>query len=249
MKKYLLIILCLTIGTSLSAQIVYNGSIKYEKRSNLKLQTKNTMGDNEQVMKFIEMMPTALSSYYTLYFTPHETMYKFDEHQSLEGMMRFMIQYSPANENVVYRNLQNDSITADKNFFDTRLILAGPAAQQEWQIMEEIREIAGYPCRKAVTTMFDSVVVVAFYTESILPCSGPESVSGLPGMILGLAIPRLYTTWFATEVKLEIPDAEVFQYKFKNKTSSEAEVDAIVEKTMGRMGAQWGVYIKWWLRI
>ena len=31
---------------------------------------------------------------------------------------------------------------------------------------------------------------------------GPELFTGLPGMILGLAIPRYYTTWFATKVEL-----------------------------------------------
>ena len=54
----------------------------------------------------------------------------------------------------------------------------------------------------AVTRICDSVVVVAFYTDEILASTGPESFGGLPGTILGLAIPRLYTTWFATKVEL-----------------------------------------------
>jgi hypothetical protein len=55
-----------------------------------------------------------------------------------------------------------------------------------------------------VARIFDSVVVIAFYTDEIIPTSGPESFGGLPGMILGLAIPRLHTTWYAT--KLEVMD-------------------------------------------
>jgi GLPGLI family protein len=50
--------------------------------------------------------------------------------------------------------------------------------------------------------MFDSVYVFAFYTDEIMIPGGPCSISGLPGMILGLTMPRLYTSWIATRVML-----------------------------------------------
>ncbi len=40
----------------------------------------------------------------------------------------------------------------------------------------------------------------AFYTDEITIPGGPCSISGLPGMILGLTIPRLYTSWIATKI-------------------------------------------------
>ena len=69
-----------------------------------------------------------------------------------------------------------------------------------WKISDEVRTIAGFDCRKEVTSIFDSVVVVTFYTDEISVYSGPKNFYGLPGMILGLAIPRLYTTRFATKL-------------------------------------------------
>ena len=48
----------------------------------------------------------------------------------------------------------------------------------------------------------DSVYVIAFYTDQITTTGGPESFNGLPGMILGVAIPRINTTWFATKLEL-----------------------------------------------
>ena len=48
----------------------------------------------------------------------------------------------------------------------------------------------------------DSVFVVAFFTEQILSTSGPEGFNGLPGMILGVVIPRMHTTWYATKLEL-----------------------------------------------
>ena len=50
--------------------------------------------------------------------------------------------------------------------------------------------------------VMDSIVVIAFYTDEILTSGGPESFNGLPGMIMGLAIPRLHTTWYATKLAL-----------------------------------------------
>jgi GLPGLI family protein len=46
---------------------------------------------------------------------------------------------------------------------------------------------------------FDSVYVTAFVTDQILVSDGPESFTGLPGMVMGLAIPRLFTNWMAID--------------------------------------------------
>jgi GLPGLI family protein len=67
--------------------------------------------------------------------------------------------------------------------------------------MHDVRQIAGYECRKAIAIINDTVSVVAFYTDEILLKGGPEGFTGLPGMILGLAIPRYNTTLFATKVE------------------------------------------------
>jgi hypothetical protein len=49
-----------------------------------------------------------------------------------------------------------------------------------------------------------------FIPESITTSGGPESFTGLPGMILGLAIPHEHITWFATKVYTEtIPETAI----------------------------------------
>jgi GLPGLI family protein len=50
----------------------------------------------------------------------------------------------------------------------------------------------------------DSIYVVAFYTDQIPVSGGPESFTGLPGMILGIALPYEHITWFATKIS-EMP--------------------------------------------
>jgi GLPGLI family protein len=70
-----------------------------------------------------------------------------------------------------------------------------------WRIIDETRNIQGYECIKAETTIFDSIVVVAFFTPELLPESGPESFGGLPGTILGLVIPFLQSTYLAKSIR------------------------------------------------
>ena len=79
-----------------------------------------------------------------------------------------------------------------------------------WKITDETREIAGYQCRRANAIIMDSVYVVAFYTDQIAVSGGPESFTGLPGMILGLALPHDNVTWFATKVtEMLVPEKDL----------------------------------------
>jgi GLPGLI family protein len=43
-----------------------------------------------------------------------------------------------------------------------------------------------------------------FFTDDITISGGPCSINGLPGMILGLTIPRLYTSYVATKVDVSV---------------------------------------------
>jgi GLPGLI family protein len=87
----------------------------------------------------------------------------------------------------------------------------------------------------------DTVFVVAFYAEQIIPSGGPESFAGLPGMILGLAVPRLFTTWFAT--KLEVMDVKetVLTPPKKGKKTTTSDLKVQLKPSMkdwGKMGAK-----------
>ena len=72
----------------------------------------------------------------------------------------------------------------------------------QWKLTNENRVIAGFNCRKAVAVIFDSVYVFAFSPDEIMIPVGPCSINGLPRMILGVTIPRIFTSWIATKVML-----------------------------------------------
>jgi GLPGLI family protein len=103
--------------------------------------------------------------------------------------------------NELYADYGNKNRVLKKSIMGEDYLLKDSIPNVDWKIMQEVRTISGYECRKAIGRINDTVYVVAFYTDEILLRGGPEGFSGLPGMILGLAIPRLNTTWFATKIE------------------------------------------------
>jgi GLPGLI family protein len=110
-------------------------------------------------------------------------------------------------ENVLYNNYETATTTRSKQVFEKKFLVQDSLVNIEWRLTNETLDIAGFECRKAVGKMFDSLYVVAFFTDQIVSSAGPEIYQGLPGLILGLAFPRYYTTWFATKVELTTPVA------------------------------------------
>ena len=105
-------------------------------------------------------------------------------------------------DDVISSNLDSSYAISQKNFFGEYYLISDSIRNIQWKISPEIRKIAGFDCRKATGKVLDSIVVIAFYTDEILTQGGPESFAGLPGMILGVAIPRMHTTWYATKLEL-----------------------------------------------
>jgi GLPGLI family protein len=68
--------------------------------------------------------------------------------------------------------------------------------------------------------------------------SDPESFGGLPGLILGLAVPRLATTWFATKVETTMPTEKQISPVQKGKKVNWLQVNADMKKAM----KDWGKY-------
>ena len=107
-----------------------------------------------------------------------------------------------ANQNVVYTDYRTNKSITQKPVFEETFLVDDSLAKIDWKITADTRIIAGFECRKAVGIIHDTIAVFAFYTDEILISGGPESINGLPGMILGMGVPRLHTTWFATKVEV-----------------------------------------------
>ncbi len=97
-----------------------------------------------------------------------------------------------AAQNTILTKLDSGTSVTQKHVFNEMFLISDSIRKINWKITPEIRKINGFDCRKAVGRVFDSIVVIAFYTDEIVPSGGPECFTGLPGMILGVAIPRMH---------------------------------------------------------
>ncbi len=117
-----------------------------------------------------------------------------------------------------------------------------------WKISEEFRKIAGFNCRRAETIIMDSVYVIVFYTDAIIASGGPEGFSGLPGMILGVVMPRLNITYFATKVENYLPNEKEIVPPLKGDKKTYAELDANLKVSLSK----WGDYLQrimWFINV
>jgi GLPGLI family protein len=216
MKRVIVLFLITSYCSNANAQNVNLsfGKIVYEKRTNQfrQLEATNTI-DNPFLEEMKKGASKIISDEFELLFTKENTFYKLKETNSEN---KYFTIPPPSEEATVLKNLKNNSISNEKLVFGKTFLIQDSLQHYDWKITDEVRTVCGFECRKAVAKIFDSVYVVAFYTNQIQISSGPESFSGLPGMIMELAIPRLYTTWVAKTIESAKPPQDD-QFKIKQK--------------------------------
>jgi GLPGLI family protein len=202
MKHKLILFASLFFLQKINAQqFIDKAVIEYEVKTNIK----KTMGNSNWAEMMKENMPQFKTGYYTLTFANNKSVYKFDKWSEVGKVPEYMRKSDEGNiwyydfEKGIY-NMQKEVIGANFNVEDS-------IAAIEWRLTNESRVIAGFNCRKAVGKIFDSVYVFAFYSAEIVLSGGPCSINGLPGLILGLTIPRMYTSWIATKINVTNVDA------------------------------------------
>lgn len=238
MKKIILSILISVLSLTGSTQTVFleKGKIEFERKTNV--HRLYFAGETDAFAEeFKKLIPAFKTDYFELVFSGHRTLYKPGKESPDQKATFFE---SPANANTIFKDLGAGSLISQKQVYETQFLLTDSMPALQWKMEAETRNIAGYECRKAVTRICDSVVVVAFYTDEILPSSGPESMGGLPGMILGLAIPRLYTTWFATKVEMINPaEEQKITPPQKGKKSTQPEMIGRVRESIKNWGEKY----------
>lgn len=180
-----------------------HGKIEYERRVNVFAQIGN---DDDQWSEFRKKLSNHFkTSYFDLVFTGDKSLYRPGRESPDREVFNFW--QSPAQDNIIYSDLNNAKAVSEKNVFEQAFLVQDSLRNIRWKITDETRNIAGFACRRANAIIMDSIYVVAFYTDEILTGSGPESFTGLPGMILGVSLPHQHISWFATKVE-GIPVAE-----------------------------------------
>jgi GLPGLI family protein len=218
MKKIIYLIVFLSFSSLTEAQqLILQGKIHYERKENLhKLFTE----ENEWTNEFKKQLPKYRIDIFELSFNSKRSLYKME--QEFEGNSNILDWFNVAKSNIVSQNIENQKVQAQKVVYENTYQINDSLPKITWKLHNEYRTIAGFSCRKASTIILDSVYIIAFFTDEIPVSGGPESMNGLPGMILGLVVPRLNTTWFATRVDhVSVSDESlVFYPKAKKKINT-----------------------------
>jgi GLPGLI family protein len=197
MKRNIILSALLFIITMAHAQqFIDKAVIEYEVKTN----AKKRMGNGSWAEMLKDQMSQFKTGYYTYTFADNKSIYKFDRWDEKSKVPEFLRKSDE--ENIWYFDFTAGKFNMQKDVYGSKFYVSDSIPVIDWKITNENREIAGFNCRKAVGKIMDSVYVFAFYTDEITIPGGPCSVSGLPGMILGLTIPRMYVSYIATKVML-----------------------------------------------
>ena len=204
----LLTFLCATASAGAQNNTVFisQGKIEYERSTNVYAQiSKDDNGEWTELQK--KMSTHFKTAYFDLLFNRNKSLYRPGRESNDKD--NSWIQ-PPAQNNTIYSDLDNAKGISQKNIFEELFLVQDSLRKIKWKITAETRNIAGFSCRRANAVIMDSIYVVAFYTDEILTSGGPESFSGLPGMILGVSLPHEHVSWFATKVEATpVPDSQL----------------------------------------
>lgn len=211
-------------------QFIDKGLIEYT----VVINNHKAMGEGSWAEMFKDKIPRLSTSYYQLTFNDNKGIYLFnrkdDKTRSPWG--------NDEEENTWYSDYANDKFVQQKMIFGNNYLLTDSLLTINWKMTNESRNIAGFNCRKAVGILFDSVYVFAFYTDEILVSGGPMGLHGLPGMILGVTIPRMYSSWVANKIEINGVDYTKITPPSKGKKKNPKDLEStIIESTK-----DWGSY-------
>jgi len=248
MRILYIVILSFFVGAS-AAQVnfVKAGAISYERRISQFAALGNSEDDSNMWMEELKkQFPKVVADNFTLQFNSKESFYYLTKENPDNKYINML--FKPSETNYVNQKHESGTVTSAANIFENTYLVNDSLVKYEWKITGEVRDIAGFECKKAVTKICDSVVVVAFYTDQIPVQAGPENFNGLPGMILGIAVPRLGTTIFATSISLQAAPNYVLPTLSKPKKSTIKQLDADLLKTTKDWGKE-AAAILWFLKL
>ncbi len=222
----------------LQAQVfIDKGMIEYE----VKLNNHKAMGEGTWADMFKDKIPKLATSYYQLTFDAEKSIYLFNRK---DEKSKLPWGNDGSEDNIWFNDYVKENFTQQKSVFGETYILTDSLIKIDWKMTNESREIAGFNCRKAVGKLFDSVYVFAFYTDEITVSGGPMSLHGLPGMIMGITIPRMFCSWIATKLEVTGINYDRINAPVKGKKKKAKELQETVVKATKDWG-NWGRQAVW----
>jgi GLPGLI family protein len=189
--------------------------------------------NDERMKRFVKEETKIKTELFVLYFNDTSSVFKpilSDAPDETSWM---------TTKNSYYQNSITNQKLSVLALFGSDVFLQDSISYRPWKITESKRKISGYECRKAIYQKDDSTRLYAWFSPEIIPSTGPEGFSGLPGTILGLATEDGGVIYFAKSVEALEPKQEDMSLKIgKAKPLTLQEFKQKIEKEYGN--TPWG---------
>lgn len=240
MKNFLKLSLacfCL-VATSTFAQN-NSGKITYEEKMKIEIKLS---GDASQ---FKDLIPKERKSEMTLLFTPEASLYaaaaKKNNDQTIEqnsgGAQMQIVMKQP--DNKVYVDLAAGTRIEQRDFMGRMFLIESESKQSDWKLTGEQKMIMNYPCQQATKTV-DDKKIVAWFTPAIPVSAGPQSLSGLPGLVLEADINDGQLQIAAKDIQLQAIEKGTLTKPSKGKKTTKEEYKKMVDEKTKEMQQQYG---------
>ena len=236
-----IVVACFTVKAT-AQQFINKGIIEFEVITNVK----KTMGNSFWAEQLKDLMPTFKTAYYNFTFADNKSVYKFNRYDESKAKVPEFLRRGE-DDNEWYNDFTIGQTFIQKNMFGTLLNLKDSLTSIQWKITNESRLIAGFNCRKAIGKILDSVYVFAFYTDEITISGGPCTINGLPGMILGVTIPRLYASMIATKLTVNDIKENLIKPITSKKYYTAKQLKAILDEKIKDFGSDQDEDSKSWI--
>lgn len=241
MKKSVLTILSVaTLAVAYSqtdiSQARNQGTVTYEEVAKLVIQLDNMSPEMQ------DMLPKEHRNQTVLYFSPDASRYENlaqnndanIEQESEGGGMKIMISQP---ENIIYRDLKDKKIVAQKEFMTRVFLVQSDFPKDEWKFTGNQKMILEYPCQEATRLRGEDTISI-WFTPAIPVSSGPGEYGNLPGLVLAVDINNGQRNITAKSIDLGEIDLAKLEKPTKGKKVSQEEYDSIVAEKTKEMGGE-----------
>ena len=227
--KILLLLLTIFVFQAKAQLFIDKAVIEFEVKTNVK----KTMGSGQWADMLKENMPQFKTAYYQYSFSGNKSIYKFNRWDEGPKVPEFMRRDDE--QQIYFFDYNTNKTYQQKAIVGSNFFLEDSISKIDWRLTNESRVIAGFNCRKAIGKIMDSVYVFAFYTDEILIPGGPCTINGLPGMILGVTIPRMYISFIATKLTI----SNVIEDEIKPLTAKKFSSKAALKTLITERSKEW----------
>lgn len=250
MKTKLIIIALLIAGQFANAQ-VFKAKAVYKVHRKMTIKVK---GNPELQKQLDAQMKKMANKTYILRFNNKESVYQQEQELATPNQSSSSVVVVGNSASILYKNIAKKQVVQQINIFGKLFLVSDSLSRAEWELSDEQKKIGKYNCNKATWTQYkpaskfstktnkfeatvDTIVTTAWYTAEIPVSNGPETLYGLPGLILEAHIGK--TTILCTEIDLNAKDKTPIEAPKKGKKVTIAEFDKIKNKKIEDMNKRY----------